>query len=59
MPPPHSPALRFGDAVSPIAKAKKTTGISVKLFKETPPACEWSKIMAIDILKVTAFGLNA
>jgi len=30
--------LRSGDAVSPTAKAKKITGASVKLFKETPLA---------------------
>jgi hypothetical protein len=40
LPPLHSPALRSGDAVSPIAKAKKTTGASVKLFKEISPARE-------------------
>ena len=40
MAPPHSPALRSGGAVSPIAKAKKITGASVKLFKETPLACK-------------------
>ena len=31
---------RSGDAVSPIAKAKKTTGASVKLFKEVSPSRE-------------------
>jgi hypothetical protein len=36
----HSPTLRSGDAVSPIAKAKKTTEASVKLFKEMSPARE-------------------
>ena len=40
LPPLHSPALRSGDAVSPTAKAKKTTGASVKLFKEISPSCE-------------------
>jgi len=40
LPPLHSPALRSGDAVSPTAKAKKTTGASVKLFKEISPARE-------------------
>jgi len=37
LPPLHSPALRSGDAVSPTAKAEKTTGSSVKLFKEISP----------------------
>jgi len=32
--------LRSGDAVSPTAKAEKTTGASVKLFKEISPARE-------------------
>jgi hypothetical protein len=32
--------LRFGDAVSPIAKAKKLKGASVKSFKETSHARE-------------------
>jgi len=36
--------LRSGDAVSPIAKAKKTTGASVKLFKETPLALNGYKV---------------
>ena len=38
--PLHSPALRSGDAVSPTAKAEKTTGASVKLFKEISPPSE-------------------
>ena len=38
--PLYSPALRSGDAVSPTAKAEKTTGASVKLFKEISPASE-------------------
>ena len=40
LPPLHSPALRSGDTVSPTAKAEKTTGASVKLFKEISPSCE-------------------
>ena len=38
--PPSAFALRCacGDAVSPTAKAGKTTGASVKLFKEMSPA---------------------
>jgi hypothetical protein len=40
LPLPHSPTLSSGDAVSPKAKAKKTTGASVKLFKETSYARE-------------------
>ena len=32
--------LRSGDAVSPTAKAEKTTGASVKPFKEKSPSCE-------------------
>jgi len=40
LPPLHSPELRSGDAVSPTAKAEKTTGASVKLFKEISPARE-------------------
>jgi len=34
LPPPRSPSLRSGAGVSPTAKAGKTTGASVKLFKE-------------------------
>jgi hypothetical protein len=36
LPPPHSPMLRFGDAVSPIAKAKKTTGLPLSCSKKHP-----------------------
>jgi hypothetical protein len=34
MPPPHSPPLHSGDAVSPIAKAKKTAGLPLTCSKK-------------------------
>ena len=41
LPPLHSPyAARKANAVSPTAKAEKTTGASVKLFKEISPSRE-------------------
>ena len=40
LPPLHSPELRSGAGVSPTAKAEKTTGAFVKLFKEISPASE-------------------
>jgi hypothetical protein len=36
LPPPHSPALRSGDAVSPEAKAKKLKGLPLSSFKKHP-----------------------
>jgi hypothetical protein len=35
-PPPHSPPLHSGDAVSPIAKAEKTTGLPLSCSKKHP-----------------------
>jgi hypothetical protein len=44
MPPPHSPPLHSGAAVSPIAKAKKTTGLPLNSSKKCPMPVKGYKV---------------